>query len=99
MAQTASVESTGPLAAGNWATTLALGTRAKSADTNLNSYLLETTLHFRDRNYAFSAAGAGRQDDFSRRLRCSYLRIRASVSAGARSYSTTRLATGAGARM
>ena len=53
--QTASVEYNRPLAAGNWATSLIWGRVHKIAsDTNLNSYLLESTLNFRQRNYAFS---------------------------------------------
>jgi hypothetical protein len=53
--QTASVEYNRPLAAGNWATTLIWGRVHKfPIDTNLNSYLLESTLNFRQRNYAFS---------------------------------------------
>src|ERR1700730_5795336 len=46
--QTASLEYNRPLAAGNWATTLLWGRVHKIAtDTNLNSYLLESTLNFR----------------------------------------------------
>jgi len=53
--QTASLEYNRPLAAGNWATTLLWGRAHKIAtDTTLNSYLLESTLNFRERNYAFS---------------------------------------------
>jgi hypothetical protein len=53
--QTASVEYNRPLAAGHWATTLLWGRVHKIAtDTTLNSYLLESTLNFRERNYAFS---------------------------------------------
>ena len=53
--QTASVEYNRPLARGNWATTLLWGRVHKVATaTNLNSYLLESTLNFRERNYAFS---------------------------------------------
>ncbi len=53
--QTASVEYNRPLAQGNWATSLIWGRVHKiAADTNLNSYLLESTLNFRRRNYAFS---------------------------------------------
>ncbi len=53
--QTASVEYNRPLASGNWATTLLWGRVHKIAtDTTLNSYLLESTLNFRQRNYAFS---------------------------------------------
>jgi hypothetical protein len=53
--QTASVEYNRPLAAGSWATTLVWGRVHKIvSDTTLNSYLLESTLNFRQRNYAFS---------------------------------------------
>jgi len=53
--QTASVEYNRPLAAGRWTTSLIWGRVHKiSADTNLNSYLLESTLNFRQRNYGFS---------------------------------------------
>lgn len=53
--QTASVEYNRPLARGNWATTLVWGRVHKLAtDAKLNSYLLESTLNFRERNYAFS---------------------------------------------
>jgi hypothetical protein len=53
--QTASVEYNRPLAAGSWATTLVWGRVHKIVtDTTLNSYLLESTLNFRQRNYAFS---------------------------------------------
>lgn len=53
--QTTSVEYNRPLRAGNWATSLIWGRVHKLAtDTNLNSYLLESTLNFQRRNYAFS---------------------------------------------
>jgi hypothetical protein len=63
--QTASVEYNRPFlrddgAAGSWATSLIWGrvhkfaTDASEADTNLNSYLLESTLNFHRRNYLFS---------------------------------------------
>lgn len=53
--QTASVEYNRPLASGNWATSLIWGRVHKIAtDTNLNSYLLESTLNFFWRNYAFT---------------------------------------------
>ncbi|HTS38384.1 MAG TPA: hypothetical protein VMH04_22105 [Candidatus Solibacter sp.] len=52
--QTASVEYDRPTPAGNWATTLVWGRVHKIAiDANLNSYLLESTFNFRQRNYAF----------------------------------------------
>ena len=53
--QTASVEYNRPLSAGNWATSLVWGRVHKiAAGTNLNSYLLESTLNFLRRDYAFS---------------------------------------------
>ncbi len=53
--QTASLEYNRPLAAGNWATSLIWGRVHKiPTDTTLNSYLLESTLNFQQRNYAFS---------------------------------------------
>jgi hypothetical protein len=53
--QTVSVEYNRGLAWGNWATTLIWGRVHKIAtDTNLNSYLLESTLNFRRPNYAFT---------------------------------------------
>jgi hypothetical protein len=53
--QTASVEYNRPLPRGNWASSLIWGRVHKIAtSTNLNSYLLESTLNFLDRNYAFT---------------------------------------------
>jgi hypothetical protein len=53
--QTASVEYNHPLAAGNWATSVVWGRVHKIAtDTNLNGYLLESTLNFLRRDYAFT---------------------------------------------
>ena len=53
--QTASAEYNRPLTWGNWATSLIWGRVHKlETGTNLNSYLLESTLNFRERNYAFS---------------------------------------------
>jgi len=53
--QTASVEYNKPLASGNWATTAVWGRVHKIAtNAHLNSYLLDSTLNFRERNYAFS---------------------------------------------
>jgi hypothetical protein len=53
--QSASVEYNRPLAAGNWATSLIWGRVHKIATgANLNGYLLESTLNFRHRYYAFS---------------------------------------------
>jgi len=53
--QTASVEYDHPLAAGNSATSLVWGRVHKIADgVNLNSYLLESTLNFLQRDYAFT---------------------------------------------
>ena len=53
--QTASVEYNRPVSRGNWATSVVWGRVHKLATgTNLNSYLLESTVNFRERNYAFS---------------------------------------------
>jgi len=53
--QTASAEYDKPLAAGNWATSVVWGRVHKIATgTNLNSYLLESTLNFLRRDYAFT---------------------------------------------
>jgi hypothetical protein len=53
--ETSSVEYNHPLAAGNWATTAIWGRVHQTAtNTILNSYLLESTLNFRERNYAFT---------------------------------------------
>jgi len=53
--QSASVEYNRPFAGGNWATSVVWGRVHKVAtDAHLNSYLLESTLNFRDRNYIFS---------------------------------------------
>jgi len=52
--QTASVEYNKPLQDGSWATTAIWGRVHKIATgVNLNSYLLESTLNFRRRNYVF----------------------------------------------
>jgi hypothetical protein len=53
--QTASVAYNRPLPRGNWATSLIWGrVRKIETGTNLNSYLLESTLNFHSRNYVFS---------------------------------------------
>ncbi len=53
--QTASVEYVRPFASGSWATSVVWGRVHKEVDNhNLNSYLLETTVNFKLRNYAFS---------------------------------------------
>src|SRR5262252_2369648 len=53
--QTASLEYVRPMRAGNWATSLVWGHVHKIATgDHLNSYLLESTVNFRDRNYAFT---------------------------------------------
>ena len=54
-AETASAEYNRPLGDGSWATSIIWGRVHKMAtQVNLNSYLLETTLNFRQRNYVFS---------------------------------------------
>lgn len=53
--QTASIEYNRPLHAGNWASTVVWGRKRKLADNRvLNSYLVESTLNFRTRNYAYT---------------------------------------------
>ena len=53
--QTASVEYDRPLVAGNWATSVVWGRVHKiDSGTNLNGYLLESTLNFLRRDYAFT---------------------------------------------
>jgi hypothetical protein len=53
--QTASVEYNHPLAAGNWATSVVWGRVHEIATTtNLNGYLLESTLNFLRRDYVFT---------------------------------------------
>src|SRR5215467_2220948 len=53
--QTASLEYNRPLLEGSWATTFIWGRVHKIAtDEHLNSYLLESTLNFRTRNYGFT---------------------------------------------
>ena len=53
--QTASVEYNRPFASGNWATAVVWGRKHKEESaTNLNSYLLESTVNFRRRNYAYT---------------------------------------------
>jgi hypothetical protein len=53
--QTASLEYNRPFAQGNWATSLVWGRKHKEINsTNQNSYLLESTLNFHSRNYAYT---------------------------------------------
>jgi hypothetical protein len=53
--QSASVEYNRPLTDGNWATSLIWGRKHKEeSGTNLNSYLLESTVTFKRRNYAYT---------------------------------------------
>ncbi|SPF47320.1 conserved exported hypothetical protein [Candidatus Sulfotelmatobacter kueseliae] len=53
--ETASVEYNRPVSLGNWRTTLVWGRVQKLAtDAHLNSYLLESTLNFQEKNYLFS---------------------------------------------
>ena len=53
--ETASAEYTRPIENGNWASSLVWGRVHKLAtDTRLNSYLFESTLNFREKNYAFT---------------------------------------------
>jgi len=53
--QSASIEYVRPLDHGSWATSAIWGRKHKELETrNLNSYLLESTVNFKARNYAFS---------------------------------------------
>ncbi len=53
--ETASVEYNRPLESGNWASTFVWGrVHETGINTILNSYLLESTLNFRERNYVFT---------------------------------------------
>jgi hypothetical protein len=53
--QSASIEYNRPITRGNWATTAVWGRRHKDqASTTQNSYLLESTLNFLDRNYVYT---------------------------------------------
>ena len=53
--QTASAEYVRPFANGSWATSVVWGRVHKELENrNLNGYLLETTVNFKSRNYAFS---------------------------------------------
>ncbi len=53
--QGASVEYNRPFAEGNWATTAVWGRKHKDeTGTNLNSYLLESTINFKRSNYAYT---------------------------------------------
>ncbi len=62
--QTASVEYDHPLAAGNWATSLVWGRVHKiETGTNLNGYLLESTLNFLRRDYAFTRLELADKDE------------------------------------
>jgi len=62
--QTASVEYNRPLSRGNWATTLVWGRVRKDFETSpLNSYLLESTVNFEERNYAYTRLEAVDKDE------------------------------------
>jgi hypothetical protein len=53
--QTASIEYNRPWADGNWATSLVWGRKHKDETaTNLNSYLIESTVNFKRSNYAYT---------------------------------------------
>ena len=53
--QTASIQYNRPFVDGNWATSAVWGRKHKDETaTNLNSYLLESTVNFKSRNYAYT---------------------------------------------
>ena len=78
--QTASVEynralSDRWLGEGNWATSLIWGRKHKDTeDTNQNSYLMESTLNFRQRNYAYTRLELVDKDELFPRVRRHILR-------------------------
>lgn len=84
--QTASVEYNRPWHAGGWATSTIWGRVHKIAiGDNLNSYLLESTLNFRQRNYAFTRLELVDKDElFPRATVLSTYRIGAYTFGGVR---------------
>ena len=84
--QTASVEYNRPWHAGGWATSSIWGRVHKIAiGDNLNSYLLESTLNFRQRNYAFTRLELVDKDElFPRATVLSTYRIGAYTFGGVR---------------
>jgi hypothetical protein len=84
--QTASVEYNRSFAEGNWATSAVWGHKHKEADQrNLNSYLLESTLNFRRRNYLFTRLELVDKDElFPRAATHPTYRISASTFGGVR---------------
>ena len=96
--QTASAEYNQPFSGGNWATTALWGRKHKDADQrNLNSYLLESTVNFRRRNYAFTRLELVDKDElFPEAATHPSYRIGAYTFGGVRSGSESRLAVGTG---
>jgi len=99
--QSASVEYVRPFAKGSWATSAVWGRVHKEAsDHNLNSYLLETTVNFKLRNYAFSRIELVDKDElFPHNPSLLSFRIGAYTFGGARDLVQSRLwqlALGAG---
>ena len=84
--QTASVAYNRPLAAGNWATTLIWGRNFKPATRRAqNSYLLESTLNFARRNYAYTRLELVDKDElFAQALSAASYRIGAYTFGGVR---------------
>ena len=84
--ETASLEYNRPLASGYWASTAVWGRVHKSAtDRVLNSYLFESTLNFRQRNYAFTRLELVDKDElFPQALTPAVYRIAAYTLGGTR---------------
>ena len=98
--QTASVEYDRSWHDGNWASTLVWGRVHKIATaTNLNSYLLESTANFFQRDYAFARLELADKDElFPEAITTSTSRIGAYTFGGVRDLvSTTKLQMGLGA--
>ena len=84
--QTASVEYNRPLHQGDWATTVLWGRVHKIAtDATLNSYLLESTINFMRRNYAFTRLELVDKDElFPQAILASSFRVGAYTLGGVR---------------
>ena len=91
--QTASVEYVRPISRGSWATSIVWGRKHKELESrNLNSYLLESTLNFKSRNYAFSRLELVDKDElFPDDSSHTNFRIGALTFGGARDLLQTRL--------
>lgn len=90
--QTASVEYNRPLTDGNWATSVIWGRKHKEdTGTNLNSYLVESTVNFKRKNYAYTRLELVDKDElFPEALVHPAYRIGAYTFGGVRDLAQTR---------